>query len=66
MNIINYEELDSTQLEAKRLVEKNSASDGTIIVAKNQINGIGTHEELMNINEIYKEVYTSQRKGDDE
>lgn len=43
MKIINYEELDSTQLEAKRLVEKNSASDGTIIVAKNQINGIGTH-----------------------
>ncbi len=43
MKIINYEELDSTQLEAKRLVEKNSALDGTIIVAKNQINGIGTH-----------------------
>lgn len=43
MNIIKYEKLESTQLEAKRLIEENSALDGTIIVAKNQTNGIGTH-----------------------
>lgn len=43
MKIIEYEELDSTQLEAKRYVQNNSACDGTIIVAKNQTRGIGTH-----------------------
>lgn len=45
MKIINYDEIDSTQLEAKRLVEKNSDSaiNGTIIVAQNQTGGIGTH-----------------------
>ncbi len=43
MKIINYEELDSTQLEAKRFVKNNSACDGTIIVAKNQTKGLGTH-----------------------
>ena len=43
MNIIKYEELESTQLEAKKLAEKNSALDGTIIIAKNQTKGIGTH-----------------------
>ena len=33
-----------------------------------EINGIGSHEELLKNNEIYKEVYNSQVKGggDDE
>jgi ATP-binding cassette subfamily B multidrug efflux pump len=33
-----------------------------------EINGIGTHEELLKNNEIYREVYSSQVKGggDDE
>lgn len=43
MNIITYEELDSTQLEAKRMIKENSACHGTIIVAKNQTKGLGTH-----------------------
>ena len=28
-----------------------------------QINAIGTHEELMAGNEIYREVYTTQTQG---
>ncbi len=43
MNYIEYEELDSTQLEAKRYIKNNSARDGAVIIAKNQTNGIGTH-----------------------
>ena len=43
MNIINLKKVDSTQLEAKRMIENDSASNGTIIVAKNQTAGIGTH-----------------------
>jgi ATP-binding cassette subfamily B protein len=32
---------------------------------KGQINGIGTHRELMKTNKIYREVYTSQNKAGD-
>ena len=28
-----------------------------------RVNGFGTHDELMQTNEIYREVYTSQTKG---
>ena len=28
-----------------------------------EINAVGTHEELLETNEIYREVYTSQQKG---
>ena len=30
---------------------------------KGRIDGIGTHEELLKKNKIYKEVYDSQTKG---
>jgi ATP-binding cassette subfamily B protein len=30
-----------------------------------EINGIGTHEELLENNAIYREVYDSQVKGDE-
>ena len=43
MNIIKFEELDSTQLEAKRMVESGNALNGTIIFTTNQTSGIGTH-----------------------
>ena len=33
---------------------------------KGTINGIGTHEELLKNNEIYREVYESQTKGGDD
>jgi ATP-binding cassette subfamily B protein len=33
---------------------------------KGEINGVGTHEELLENNSIYKEVYESQVKGSDE
>lgn len=41
-NIIEYEELASTQEEALKLI-KNNAKNGTLILAKKQTNGIGTH-----------------------
>ena len=42
-NIIEYEEIDSTQLEILRRIEKGSIQDGTVVVSKLQTNGIGTH-----------------------
>ena len=34
-----------------------------IVMDNGEINGIGTSEELLKTNEIYREVYESQVKG---
>ena len=38
-------------------------ADRIIVMESGRINEIGTHEELLKNNEIYREVYTSQNKG---
>ncbi len=38
-------------------------SDRIIVLDDGKIDAIGTHEELLENNEIYKEVYNSQQKG---
>ncbi len=38
-------------------------ADKIIVLDKGRITGIGTHEELLQTNEIYREVYESQTKG---
>ena len=38
--------------------------DRIVVMNDGEIDGIGTHEELLSSNEIYREVYTSQQKGD--
>ena len=37
--VINYEELDSTQLEVKRLLKEEKIIPGTVIATSNQTNG---------------------------
>ena len=41
-------------------------ADRIIVLDEGRINGIGTHEELLATNEIYREVFNSQQKGGDE
>lgn len=38
-------------------------SDKIIVMHEGRINAVGTHDELMRSNEIYREVYNSQQKG---
>ena len=38
-------------------------SDKLIVMNDGEIDGIGTHRELMESNEIYRQVYNSQQKG---
>ena len=47
---------------------RSEDADKIIVMDNGEINGIGTHEELLKNNEIYSEVYNSQVKGggDDE
>lgn len=47
---------------AQRLASVRHA-DRIIVMEGGQINAIGTHEELMAGNEIYREVYTTQTQG---
>lgn len=41
-------------------------ADRIIIMDRGTINGIGTHEQLLEESEIYKEIYTSQNKAGDQ
>lgn len=47
---------------AQRIASVEDA-DKIIILDDGKINGIGTHKELLKNNNIYKEVYQSQKKG---
>jgi ATP-binding cassette subfamily B protein len=38
-------------------------ADKIIVLDGGTINAVGTHEELLATNEIYREVYESQTKG---
>jgi ATP-binding cassette subfamily B protein len=40
-------------------------ADMIVVLDDGRINGVGTHEELLAGNEIYREVYESQNKGGD-
>ena len=57
---------NTTKIIIAQRIDSVKDADKIIVLDNGKINGIGTHEELMKTNEIYKEVYTSQRKGDDE
>ena len=47
---------------AQRIASVQNA-DRIIVMENGQVNGFGTHEELLASNEIYREVYESQTQG---
>ncbi len=57
---------DTTKIIIAQRISSVEDADKIIVLDNGEINGIGTHEELMNSNEIYRDVYTSQMKGGDE
>lgn len=52
----------TTIIIAQRITSVMDA-DKIIVLDEGRINAIGTHDELMKTNEIYREVYESQQKG---
>ncbi len=52
----------TTIIIAQRITSISDA-DKIIVMNDGRIDAIGTHEELMKSNEIYREVYESQQKG---
>ena len=54
---------DTTKIIIAQRVSSVEDADMIIVMDNGEINGIGTSEELLKTNEIYREVYESQVKG---
>ncbi len=54
---------NTTKIIIAQRISSVEDADKIIVMDNGRINGVGTHEELMKTNEIYKDVYTSQMKG---
>ncbi len=54
---------DTTVIIIAQRISSVMGADKIIVLDKGRINAIGTHAELLAGNEIYREVYESQRKG---
>ncbi len=57
---------ETTKIIIAQRVNSIQDADKIIVLDEGRINGIGTHEELLATNEIYREVYESQVKGGEE
>lgn len=56
---------DTTKIIITQRISSIEDADHIIVMDNGEINGYGTHEELLKTNAIYKEIYDSQMKGDD-
>ena len=55
---------DVTKIIIAQRISSVSNCDRIIVLDKGQINGIGSHEQLLASNQIYQQVYQSQQKGE--
>ena len=56
---------DTTKLIIAQRISSVQECDRIIVIDNGEINGVGTHNELLETNAIYREVYESQVKGED-
>ena len=54
---------NTTKIIIAQRISSIEDADKIIVIDDGEINGFGTHEELLATNEIYKDVYESQMKG---
>ena len=62
-----HEEIpNTTKIIIAQRISSVQECDKIIVLDHGEINGIGTHEELLKSNEIYRDVYESQTKGEED
>ena len=57
---------DTTKIIIAQRISSVADCDKIIILDEGCINDIGTHDELLSRNDIYKDIYESQQKGSDD
>ncbi len=53
----------ATKLIIAQRITSVADADRIIVLENGRIDAMGSHEELLETNEIYRDVYTSQQKG---
>ena len=54
---------DTTVFIIAQRISSVQNADKILVLDDGEIKGIGTHDELLEGNEIYKEIYATQQKG---
>jgi len=57
---------NTTKIIIAQRINSVEDCDKIIVLDNGEINGVGTHQELLETNEIYKDVYYSQTKGEED
>lgn len=57
---------DTTVLIIAQRISSVESADRIIVMNDGKIDAVGTHDELIETNQIYQDVYNSQKKGSDE
>lgn len=62
-NALNQELKHTTKIIIAQRISSVIHADQIIILEGGYVNAVGTHEELLETNPIYQEIYTSQKEG---